>query len=203
MTKDHISDIGFTPSVKAQQERLGSREGYRRLMDKRDWKNSVTDELQAFLAQRDSFYIASATSDGQPYIQHRGGPPGFLKIIDDRTLGFADFSGNRQYISIGNFAQNEKAFIFLMDYENSGRVKMWGTVEVVEDDDALLRKLTMPDYKGRVERAFIFSLKAWDSNCPQHIPKKYALETVETMTARLFTRIAELEAQVAKLQTEK
>jgi len=194
------SDVGFTPAVKIEQEKRGSRANYQKMVENRDWSNTVNEALAAFVSDRNSFYLATATKDGQPYIQHRGGPKGFLKIIDDKTLGFADFAGNRQYISIGNSAENNKAYIFLMDYANQRRIKIWGTLRVVEDDPELLEKLTEPEYKARPERAFLFEITAWDVNCPQHIPQMYDLETVQTATAKLTTRVQELEAEVAQLR---
>ncbi len=163
------SDVAFTPAVKTVQERLGSRGSYARVEQGPGWSRTVSPDLAAFIAERDSFYLGSASADGQPYIQHRGGPPGFLKVLDENTLAFADFSGNRQYISMGNLSENDRAFIFLMDYTNRRRVKIWGRAEFVEDDPELLKKLIDPDYKARPERALIFHVEAWDVNCPQHI----------------------------------
>jgi predicted pyridoxine 5'-phosphate oxidase superfamily flavin-nucleotide-binding protein len=125
------SDIAFTPAVKAEQARRGSRQGYARMEEKGGWRSAITPDLAEFIAERDSFYLATASADGQPYVQHRGGPPGFLRALDERTLGFADFRGNRQYISAGNLAENPRAFIFLMDYPNRRRIKLWGRAEVV------------------------------------------------------------------------
>jgi predicted pyridoxine 5'-phosphate oxidase superfamily flavin-nucleotide-binding protein len=192
-----VSDIAFTASVKAQQNRNGSREGYRKMAEKSDWRQEVDENLAAFIAARDSFYFATASADGQPYIQHRGGPKGFLKVIDSRTLAFADFSGNRQYISVGNLAENDRAYIFLMDYAHRRRIKLWGSARAVEDDPALLDALTDPGYKARPERALVFTIEAWDVNCPQHIPE--LVPAAELDAAR--TRIAELEAEVAALRT--
>ncbi len=194
------SDIAFTPAVKIEQEKRGSRDNYQRMLEKRDWGNSVNEALALFITERNSFYLATATKDGQPYIQHRGGPKGFLKVIDEKTLGFADYAGNRQYISIGNAAENDKAYIFLMDYTNRRRIKLWGKIRVVEDDPQLLEKLYDPGTKGRAERAFLFELAAWDVNCPQHIPQMFDLETVEIATRKLTERVKELEAEVARLR---
>jgi len=193
------SDIAFTPAVKIEQEKRGSRANYQKMSEKRDWSDTVTDVLETFIAERNSFYLATATKDGQPYIQHRGGPKGFLKVIDKKTLGFADYAGNRQYISIGNAAENDKACIFLMDYTNRRRIKLWGKIRVVEDNPQLLEKLYDPGTKGRAERAFLFEITAWDVNCPQHIPQMFNLETVELATSKLTRRVAELEAEVARL----
>ncbi len=193
------SDIAFTPAVKIEQEKRGSRANYQKMSEKHDWSDTVTDALEIFIAERNSFYLATATKDGQPYIQHRGGPKGFLKVIDEKTLGFADYAGNRQYISIGNAAENDKAYIFLMDYTNQRRIKLWGKLRVVEDDPQLLEKLVAPGTQGRAERAFLFEITAWDVNCPQHIPQMFTLETVELATSKLTRRIQELEAEVARL----
>ena len=198
-----ISDIAFTPAVKAFQERLGSRAGYARMEEKGGWRDRITEDLAAFLGQRDSFYLATATAEGQPYIQHRGGPAGFLKPLDDKTLGFADFSGNRQYITAGNLAENDKAYIFLMDYPNRRRIKIWGRARIVEDDPELFERLTEPGYKGNVERAILFTLDAWDVNCPQHITPRHSDDEILALVVPLKSRIAELEAEVAALRAGK
>ncbi len=166
------SDIAFTPAVKAIQTAKGSRANYARMEAGDGWQAEVTPRLAEFLADLDMFYLGTANAEGQPYIQYRGGPRGFLKIVDSRTLGFADFGGNRQYISMGNLSENPQAFIFLMDYVNSRRIKLWGTARVVEDDAGLLASLADPDYPGRPERAILFTIEAWDGNCPQHIHKR-------------------------------
>ena len=193
------SDVAFSPAVKAWQERMGSRAGYARMEQKGGWKDSVTPDLAAFLAQRDSFYLATASAEGQPYIQHRGGPKGVLKVLDERTLAFADFAGNRQYISAGNLSENDRAQIFLMDYANRQRIKIWGRARVVEDDPALLERLADPAYKGRPERAIVFEVAAWDVNCPQHITRRYTEAEVATALEKLTARIAELEDEVTRL----
>ncbi|MEM8843179.1 MAG: pyridoxamine 5'-phosphate oxidase family protein, partial [Pseudomonadota bacterium] len=156
----NVSDIAFTPAVKAEQSRLGSREIYERQISKQDWRRDVDDFLSAFLAERDSFYLATVNGEGQPYIQHRGGPKGFLKVLRPATLGFADFSGNRQYISMGNLTENDKVSLFFMDYANRARVKLWGRARVVEDDPALLDQLADTAYRGRPERAFVIEIEA-------------------------------------------
>src|SRR6476659_7611226 len=162
------SDIAFTPAVKGIQTAKGSRTSYAKV-ERRGWQTLVTPELTEFLAGLDMFYFGTANAEGQPYIQYRGGSPGFLKVLDDKTLAFADFGGNRQYITLGNLSENPKAFLFLMDYANQQRVKLWGTAEVVEGDPALLARLTDPAYPGKVERAILFHVEAWDINCSQHI----------------------------------
>src|SRR4051794_25013546 len=187
------SDIAFTPAVKAIQERKGSRSSYAGMERGHGWQTTVTPDLAAFLAELDMFYLATASAGGQPYIQYRGGPPGFLKVLDDRTLGFADFGGNRQYITLGNLSENPKAVIFLMDYANSQRVKVWGTAKVVENDPELLARLADAEYKGKVERAIVFTIEAWDVNCPQHIHKRLSERQVRPIIKRLQDRIIELE----------
>lgn len=196
-----ISDIAFTPAVKAQQERMGSRKGYAKMEAKGGWSDTIDETLADFIAQRDSFYIATATADGRPYIQHRGGPKGFLKVLDSSTLAFADYAGNKQYISLGNLSENDQAFIFLMDYPNRVRIKIWGRAEVV-DDPALL-ELVMPEgYEARPERVFVFHLEAWDRNCPQHIQPRFTEEEIAPMIGQLKSRIAELEAQLKQRRSQ-
>lgn len=191
------SDIAFTPSVKAVQTRKGSRAGYARMEEKGGWQSTVTDDLAAFIAARDSFYLGTASADGQPYVQHRGGKPGFLKVIDETTLAFADFKGNRQYISQGNLAENDKAYLFLMDYANRQRIKIWGRARVVEDDAELLESLVDPDYKAKPEQAVVFTIEAWDVNCPQHITPRYTEPQIAHIVAPLQARIEQLESQLA------
>jgi len=164
------------------------------------WKTSVTPELTAFLSQHDMFYLGTASAEGQPYIQYRGGPPGFLRPLDEQTLGFADFGGNRQYITVGNLSENPRAFIFLMDYAHSRRIKLWGTARVVDDDPALLDRLHDPGYSGKVERAILFQIEAWDLNCPQHIHKRFPQRQVAPVIEELQARIAELELELSQLQ---
>ncbi len=194
------SDVAFTPAVKAEQTRRGSRSGYRRMEEKGGWKDRVTPDLTAFLAARDSFYLATASAEGQPYIQHRGGPKGFLKVVGEKALGFADFGGNKQYITLGNLSENDQANIFLMDYANRQRVKLWGRARVVEDDPALLDRLADAAYGARPERAILFTITAWDVNCPQHITPRYDEEVIAQAVERLRRRIAELEAENARLR---
>jgi predicted pyridoxine 5'-phosphate oxidase superfamily flavin-nucleotide-binding protein len=170
------------------------------MAEKRDWKDSVTPDLAAFLAGRDSFYLATASAEGRPYIQHRGGPAGFLKAIDDKHLAFADFGGNKQYITAGNLSENDRASIFLMDYANRARIKLWGRARVVEDDAELLDRLADPEYKAKPERAIVFEIEAWDVNCPQHITPRYTQDQIAPAIAKLQTRIEVLEAEVAGLK---
>lgn len=152
------------------------RSGYEKAIGRRDWDDQVTPALEAFLAERDSFYLGTASADGQPYIQHRGGPKGFLKVLDPHRLAFADYRGNRQYISVGNLTENDKAFLFLMDYPNRQRIKIWGRAEYVEGDGEVLERVTDPGYDAKPERAIVFHISAWDSNCPQHITPRYTVE---------------------------
>jgi len=195
-----FSEVAFTPSVQAVQDRMGSRESYALMKEKMDGRDVITPDLSAFLSQRDSFYLGTSNSDGQPYIQHRGGPEGFLKVLDERTLAFADFSGNRQYITAGNLSENDKAFIFLMDYANRRRIKIWGRAEVVEDDTELMEKLIDPAYEGRPERAIRFHVDAWDANCPQHIQPRLTEKETNQLVTGLQNRILELESEVEELQ---
>ena len=194
---DPISDIAFTSAVKRIQELKGSRKGYAKMEAKGGWRNTVTADLAGFIGERDSFYLGTASADGQPYIQHRGGKPGFLKVIDEKTLAFADFKGNRQYISAGNLTENDKAYIFLMDYPNRRRIKIWGRARVVDDDPALLDRLADPDYDGAPEQAVVFEITAWDVNCPQHITPRFTEDVIARVVAPLQERIVELEAQLA------
>ena len=188
------SDIAFTPSVKAIQHRKGSRPAYARMEDRGGWERTITPQLAAFVAGVRSFFLATATSDGQPYVQHRGGPPGFLKVLDERTLAIADFAGNRQYITQGNLEENPKAFIFLIDYMRRRRIKIWGKARIVETDPELLSRLMPPDYPAKPEQVLLFEIEAWDANCPQHIPQRFEAEDVTHALAARDARIAELEA---------
>ena len=197
----HPSDIVFTPAVKAIQQRKGSRGGYARMERGRGWQTAVTPDLSDFLADLDMFDLGTAKAEGQPYIQYRGGPPGFLKVIDDQTLGFADFGGNRQSITLGNLSENPKAFIFLMDYANKRRVKLWGTGRVVEGDSALQERLREPSYPGEAERAILFTVEAWDVNCPQHIHRRFSERRVAPVIEKMQARIAELETEVERLRS--
>ena len=198
--RTYPSDVAFTPAVKAVQQARGSRQSYARMEKGRGWRTTVTPDLADFLADLDMFYLGTANAKGQPYIQYRGGPPGFLKAIDERTLGFADFGGNQQYVTLGNLSENPKAFLFLMDYANSRRIKVWGTAQVVEGDAALLDKLRDPEYPGEAERAILFAIEAWDVNCPQHIHRRFSERHLAPVIEKLRARIAELEAGIARLQ---
>ncbi len=201
--RTYPSDVAFTPAVKAVQQARGSRQSYARMEQGRGWRTTVTPDLAAFLADLDMFYLGTANAAGQPYIQYRGGPPGFLKAIDERTLGFADFGGNQQYVTLGNLSENPKAFLFLMDYANSRRIKVWGAARVVEGDAALLEKLRDREYPAEAERAILFAIEAWDVNCPQHIHRRFSERQVAPVIEEYQARIAELEAEVARLRSGK
>jgi predicted pyridoxine 5'-phosphate oxidase superfamily flavin-nucleotide-binding protein len=195
------SDVAFTPAVKAIQARKGSRDAYARVELNGGWRTEVDENLAAFLAGTGSFYLATATADGQPYIQHRGGPKGFVKVLDKNTLAFADYSGNRQYVTQGNLSENPKAHIFVMDYAHRRRVKIWGEAQVVDEDPALLKSLMPVGYKARPEQVILFKITAWDTNCPQHIPQKFDAADVAAALASRDARIAELEAELAKMKS--
>jgi predicted pyridoxine 5'-phosphate oxidase superfamily flavin-nucleotide-binding protein len=194
------SDVAFTPAVKAIQARKGSREAYAHVEQRGGWRTEIDDHLAAFVADANSLYFATASADGQPYIQHRGGPKGFVKVLDKNTLAFADYSGNRQYITQGNLTENNKAHIFLMDYAHRRRVKIWGEARVVDDDPALLQSLMPQGYKARPEQVILFRISAWDTNCPQHIPQKFDAADVAAALAARDGRIAQLEAELAALK---
>ncbi len=203
MDREFTSDIAFTPAVKAVQERLGSRSGYARMEEKGGWADRVTPDLAAFVAARDSFYMATANAAGQPYIQHRGGPPGFLKVIDEQTLAFADFSGNRQYISVGNLSENAQAFLFLMDYAGRRRIKIWGRARFVEDDPDLLAQLAEDGYDAEPERALVFTIEAWDVNCPQHITPRFTeREMAPAIRKSLESAVQQFQARIDTLEAE-
>lgn len=194
------SDIAFSPSVKAIQERRGSRGAYAKAEARGGFNVEITPDLVDFLGEVDTAYLATANAAGQPYAQHRGGPKGFIKALDSRTLAFADFAGNRQYVTLGNLAENDCAFLFLMDYENRRRVKVWGRARVVEDDVALIERLMPKDYRARPEQAILFAVEAWDINCSQHIPRKIDAEEAAATIARLKTQIAALAAENTRMR---
>jgi uncharacterized protein len=179
--REYISDIAFTDTVKAIQKKKGSRNTYANMEQYHSWENAVTPFLKTFIAERDSFYMASVNSEGYPYIQHRGGPKGFLKVIDQQTLGFADFRGNRQYLSYGNLTDNNKVSLFLMDYPNKTRIKIWGTAEVREEDQELIGELSVSDDKKNIEHAFLIHIEAWDRNCPKFITPRYTKDEFESL----------------------
>lgn len=195
------SDIAFTPAVKALQTERGSRALYARVEDGGGFRTRITEDLAAFLASVDTAYLATANADGQPYAQHRGGPKGFIRVINDTTLGFANYTGNRQYISAGNLMENDKDFLFLMDYAHRRRIKVWGRARMT-DDEALIERLMPLDYRARPEQAVLFEVEAWDMNCPQHIPQKIDMVDVTQVVSRFEARIAALEAENAALKQE-
>ena len=199
-THSYSSDVAFTPAVKEIQARKGSRQAYAQVEQNGGWRIEIDDNLTAFLADANSLYFATASADGQPYIQHRGGPKGFVRILDKNTLAFADYSGNRQYITQGNLSENPKAHIFLMDYAHRRRVKIWGEARVVDDDPALTKSLMPHGYKARPEQVILFKIAAWDTNCPQHIPQKFDAADVAAALASRDAKIAELEAELAALK---
>ena len=196
---EFASDVAFTPAVKAIQSRKGSRRGYARMETGGSWQTDITAEIAAFIESRTSAFLATANAAGQPYIQHRGGPAGFLKVLDRKTIGFADFAGNRQYITQGNLVENPKAHLFLMDYAYRQRVKIWGEARVIEGDAQLAERLFPEGYNARVEQVILFTVTAWDANCPQHIPQLIDAATVQALLAEKDRKIAELESRIAAM----
>jgi len=196
----YSSDIAFTPSVKAVQTRRGSRRAYGRMEERGSWKTRITLDLAELIAAQTSIFIATANKEGQPYIQHRGGPPGFVRVLDDQTIGFADFGGNRQYITQGNLTDNPKAHLFLIDYARRQRVKIWGEARVVEGDAELMAALMPQGYKARAEQAILFTVTAWDANCPRHIPQRFEVTDVAAALAERDQRIEALEAELNRLR---
>ena len=193
------SDIVFTPSVKAQQQAHGSRHAYARMEQGRGFRTAIDDDIRGFIEAQTTLFMATANLDGQPYIQHRGGPAGFLHVLDEHTIAFADFTGNRQFVSTGNLADNPKAQLFLMDYAHRQRLKIWGEARV-ETDPALVERLMPAGYKARAEQAIVFTVKAWDANCPQHIPQLIPVDEVIPAIAERDRRIDELEKELAVLR---
>ena len=189
-----MNQIPFTPSIKSVQDRKTAQPRHREMQ----FRSRITPDLAEFIGAQTSFFLATASAEGQPYIQHRGGPAGFLHVLDPVTLGFADFRGNKQFITLGNLAENPKAHLFLIDYANRRRIKLWGTARVVEDDAALIRSLQPEGYKP--EQAILFTLTAWDANCPQHIPQRFEAADVAAALAQRDARIAALEAELAALK---
>lgn len=199
-TRTYTSDVAFTPAVKAIQARKGSRYGYARMEQAGGWQATISDELADFIAAQTSVFLATVNAEGQPYIQHRGGPAGFLKVLDAHTIVFVDFAGNKQYISSGNLSENPKAHLFLMDYAHRQRVKIWGEARVVEGDDALIARLMPEGYAARPEQVILFTVAAWDSNCPQHIPVRYEAADVAAALDARDARIQALELEVQTLR---
>jgi predicted pyridoxine 5'-phosphate oxidase superfamily flavin-nucleotide-binding protein len=198
--RTYSSDVAFTPAVKAVQARKGSREMFAEVEENGGWRTEIDENLAAFLAETSSFFLATASADGQPYIQHRGGPKGFIRILDKNTLAFANYVGNRQYITQGNLSENSKAHIFVMDFAHRRRVKIWGEARMIDDDPALLTSLMPKGYRARPEQVIVFKIAAWDTNCSQHIPQKFDAADVAAALMARDERIAELEAEVAALK---
>lgn len=198
-THTYTSDIAFTPTVKAIQERKGSRHAYSRMEQSGGWESEISDDLADFIARQTSVFLATVNAQGQPYIQHRGGPPGFLKVLHSHTIAFVDYAGNRQYISSGNLLDNPKAHLFLMDYTHRQRIKIWGEARVVEGDDALTQQLMPAGYQARAEQVILFTVSAWDSNCPQHIPVRIEASDVKAALDARDERIRSLEEQLARV----
>jgi uncharacterized protein len=190
----------FTPAAQQAQAERGSSKAYERRIAE-GFPDRVTAELAKFIAEQDTAFLATATADGAPYVQHRGGPKGFIKVIDDRTLGFADYRGNRQYITLANLSENDRAFLFLLDPALRQRIKIWGRAHVVENDAALIERLFDEGYKARPERAILVTIEAWDVNCSAHIVTRFTEEEIEEAFAAVRDKIAELEAENARLRT--
>ncbi len=189
-----FAEIAFTPNVKKAQEANGSRHSYARLEMGEVHHDVLGPREAAFIAQRDSFYMATVSETGWPYIQHRGGPPGFIRVLDQKTIGFADFRGNRQYISVGNLEADDRVSMILMDYPNRARLKILGRARLVElDEQDILNRLSLPDYRAVVERGFVITIEAFDWNCPQHITPRFTPAEIETAVAPLRQRVADLE----------
>lgn len=198
--REYSSDIAFTPAVKSIQSRKGSRQPYARMEEKGSWQTRIAPDLAGFIEAQTSIFLGTANAQGQPYIQHRGGPAGFLRVLDDKTIGFVDYVGNRQFITQGNLAENPQAHLFLIDYTHRKRVKLWGHARVVEGDAELMKRL-MPDaYKARPEQVLLFTVSAWDANCPQHIPRRFEAAEVAAALAERDERIAALEAELQTLR---
>ena len=195
-------DFAFSPTVRAVQAERGARDGYARRERERDLGNSITPDIAAYLAAANSAYLGTVSADGQPYIQHRGGPAGFLRVVDDRTIGFADYVGNRQFITTGNLADNPKAFLFVMDYVNRRRLKIWGVARTTRDPDEIAPLIIDADYPAKIEQAILFRINAWDRNCPQHIPQMFPATDVAAVVQELQQRNAALEAELAALRNE-
>ncbi len=196
----HFAEIAFTPTVKKVQEELGSRSSYARMESVPDATNHrLTGAEAGFIAARNSLYMATVSETGWPYIQHRGGPTGFVRVLDESMIGFADFRGNRQYVSVGNLMTDDRVSLFFMDYPNKTRLKLFGRARIIGlDDQAVLSRLEMPDYRARIERGFVITVEGFDWNCPQHITPRYTIEEITPTIDALKARIAELEAELAR-----
>ncbi len=196
-----FSKIAFTPTIRALQEADGSRASYAKSELGEPHHDRLGEREAAFIAMRDSFYLATVTETDWPYIQHRGGPAGFLRVLDEKTIAFADFRGNRQFVSVGNLAKNDRVALILMDYAHQARLKILGHARVTElkDDPALTAKLALPGYRAKPERAFLITVDAFDWNCPQHITQRFTADDVQHSVGAMNRRITELEAEVRRL----
>ena len=193
------SEVVFPPAVRRAQAEHGSAQAYAGRIEA-GFPDTVTPELAAFIAEQDTAFLGTASADGAPYIQHRGGPKGFIKVVDEHTLGFADYRGNRQYITLGNLSENDRAYLFLIDFSRRQRIKLWGRARVVENDDALIEKLFDHGYKAKPERVILFSIEAWDVNCSQHITARMTADEVEGLLGTVQERIAALQAENTRLR---
>lgn len=197
------SDVAFSEAVKRVQAERGSRKIYARVESAGGFATEVSEELRTFLSEIDTAFLATASKDGQPYVQHRGGPKGFIRALDEHTLAFIDFAGNRQYVSTGNLSENDRVCLFLVDYEGRRRVKVWGTARVVPVTGELLAKLADETYRARPEQVVMITVTAWDVNCPRHIPRKLDADEVAVVIDSLEARIRELERANAALRQER
>ena len=197
----NVSDVAFTETVKAIQSRKGSRTAYARMEQGDGWQATITEDLKQQIESQISVFLATANAQGQPYIQHRGGPPGFMRAVDETTIAFADFAGNRQFITQGNLSDNPKAHLFLIDYAHQRRIKIWGTARVVEGDAALMAQRMPQGYRARPEQVILFTVTAWDVNCPQHIPRRFEAADVQAELDKRKRRIADLEAELSRFRS--
>jgi hypothetical protein len=195
------SSVVFSPAAQKAQAERGSAKAYEARIAE-GFPDRITPELAKFIAEQDTAFLATASGDGAPYVQHRGGPKGFIKIIDEQTLGFADYRGNRQYITLANLGENDRAFLFLFDPARRQRIKLWGRARVVENDPALVEKLFDPGYKARPERAILFTIEAWDVNCSSHIVRRFTEAEIEQALNTVTAKITELEAENGRLRAE-
>lgn len=198
--EEYSSDVAFSPAVKAIQERKGSRAMFEEMERDGSWRTLVSGAMKIFIESQRSFFLATASASGQPYIQHRGGPPGFLKVLDEKTLGLVDFLGNKQYITLGNLSENPRVHLFLMDFAQRRRIKIWGTARVVEDDSELMARLMPPNYKARPSQILLITVATWDVNCSQHIPQRFEAADVRAALAERDARIVALEEELATLK---
>lgn len=199
----NFAEIAFSESVKTQQQKYGSRKSYAR-MEQMARGNEISENEAEFIAERDGFYLATVGESGFPYVQFRGGPKGFLKVLDAKTLAYADFRGNLQYISVGNLSRNDKAALILMDYARRQRLKIYARIEVIEakDNPELIAQLQDASYDAQVERAMLLHVEAFDWNCPQHITPRYTVEEIRELNAPLYEHVAKLEAEIERLKAK-